>query len=147
MEEGEVPESVLSGRFSSDSSDTEWSTDESASVIADRIRQQKRETRIPRMVNNNNPGTGWNKTDLIRLIRDEMCKCNCAKWKRASVSAVCKRFYIFPRDAMLILVARPKYAKRYYFRIRPQKGKLAHRKNRELLNIYIYKNINYCKKR
>jgi len=58
MEEGKVPESVLSGRFSSDSSDTEWSTDESASVIADSIRQQKRETRIPRMVNNNNPGTG-----------------------------------------------------------------------------------------
>jgi hypothetical protein len=59
MEEGEVAESVITGRFSSDEADEsgdDWSEGESASVIAERIRQQRRDTRIPRIVNNGNQG-------------------------------------------------------------------------------------------
>jgi hypothetical protein len=44
MEEGELDNnSILSGRFSGagSGSENEWSGDESASVIADRIRQQR----------------------------------------------------------------------------------------------------------
>jgi hypothetical protein len=57
MEDGEVEGSMMTGRFSSDESDeAEWSGNESASVIAERIQQQRRESRIPRMNNNRNQG-------------------------------------------------------------------------------------------
>ena len=51
MEEGEVADSVLSARFSADDSDksmdeagsdASWSGDESASIIAARVRQEER---------------------------------------------------------------------------------------------------------
>ncbi len=50
---------MVTGRFSSDEADEsgdDWSGGESASVIAERIRQQRRGTRIPQMVNNGNLG-------------------------------------------------------------------------------------------
>jgi hypothetical protein len=57
MEEGEVEGSMVTGRFSSDEADeSEWSGNESASVIAERIRQQRRDSRIPRMNSNRNQG-------------------------------------------------------------------------------------------
>jgi hypothetical protein len=59
MEEGEVAESMVTGRFSSDEAEEsgdDWSGGESASVIAERIRQQRRDTRIPRIINSGNLG-------------------------------------------------------------------------------------------
>jgi hypothetical protein len=55
MEEGEVEGSVMTGRFSSDeSNESDWSGNESASVIAERIRQQRRDSGIQQMNNNRN---------------------------------------------------------------------------------------------
>ena len=54
-----------------------------------------------------------------------------------------QKIWYFPKGRNAYISSQTQW---YYFRIRPQKGKLAHRKNRELLNIYIYKNINFCKK-